>query len=278
MLDEHFLRRRGAALHAVEHDHVGAGLHRQRRVVIGPRRADLDVDRLLPVGDLAQLLDLDLEIVGAGPVRMPAGRALVDAFGQACASRRRARRSSGRAACRRRRAWRPGRPRSRWRRPCADRPGSCRSATAAPDRPAVLRVPALLRASCRRRRSWSRCRRCDGAAARAPPWPGAESEPKLMPAMVIGILSVIGFLAKRVPSVDVGAALLAIAFERIAADRGAEKQQIVEMRQLALGAEAADVVDAGRRRAAGSRRSRYSSNVADARGGVWIAAVVRAHQ
>ena len=30
---------------------------------------------------------------------------------------------------------------------------------------------------------------------------GAESEPKLMPAMVIGIFSVIGFLAWRVPSV-----------------------------------------------------------------------------
>ena len=30
---------------------------------------------------------------------------------------------------------------------------------------------------------------------------GADSEPKLMPAMVIGIFSVIGFLAKRVPSV-----------------------------------------------------------------------------
>ena len=28
----------------------------------------------------------------------------------------------------------------------------------------------------------------------------AESEPKLMPAMVIGIFSSIGFLAKRVPS------------------------------------------------------------------------------
>ena len=30
---------------------------------------------------------------------------------------------------------------------------------------------------------------------------GAESEPKLMPAMVIGIFSAIGFLAKRVPSI-----------------------------------------------------------------------------
>jgi hypothetical protein len=30
MLDEHVLRRGGAALHAVEHHHVGARLHRQR--------------------------------------------------------------------------------------------------------------------------------------------------------------------------------------------------------------------------------------------------------
>ena len=39
---------------------------------------------------------------------------------------------------------------------------------------------------------------------------------------------------------------LAIAFERIARDRRAQKQQIVEMRQLALRAATADVIDAGR--------------------------------
>ena len=48
----------------------------------------------------------------------------------------------------------------------------------------------------------------------------------------------------------VGAALLAVAFERIARDRGAEEQQVIEMRQLALGAGAADIIDAGRRRPA----------------------------
>ena len=51
----------------------------------------------------------------------------------------------------------------------------------------------------------------------------------------------------------VGRAFLAIAFERIAADRGAEEQEIVEMRDLALGAEAANVVDAGRRGAVNLR-------------------------
>ena len=80
VLDEHVLRRAGAALHAVDHDHVGAGLDRERDVVAGARRADLDVDRLLPVGDLAQLVDLDREVVGAGPVGVAAGAALVDAL------------------------------------------------------------------------------------------------------------------------------------------------------------------------------------------------------
>ncbi len=74
----------------------------------------------------------------------------------------------------------------------------------------------------------------------------ADSEPKLMPAIVIGIFSSIGFLANRVPSMTFVAALLAIAFERIAANRRAEKQQVVEMRNLALRAAAANVVDAGR--------------------------------
>src|SRR5271169_1713288 len=45
---------------------------------------------------------------------------------------------------------------------------------------------------------------------------------------------------------DICSASLPIALERIARDRSAEEQQIVEMRQLALRAGAADVVDAGR--------------------------------
>ena len=47
-----------------------------------------------------------------------------------------------------------------------------------------------------------------------------------------------------------GAASLAIAFEWIARHRRAEKQQIVEMRHPPLGAAAADIVNASRRRAA----------------------------
>ena len=44
---------------------------------------------------------------------------------------------------------------------------------------------------------------------------------------------------------DIGAATLAIALQRIARDRGAQEQQIIEMRQLALRAAAADIVNAG---------------------------------
>ena len=50
------------------------------------------------------------------------------------------------------------------------------------------------------------------------------------------------------------------------------------MRQLALGAAAADVVDAGRRGAADFGDRVQSSKVADLRGGVWIRAVLRRHQ
>ena len=82
MLDEDVLGRRGPSLHAVDDDHVRARFHGELHVVVGARGADLDEDRLLPVGDLAQLADLDLEVVGARPVGMPARAALVDAFRQ----------------------------------------------------------------------------------------------------------------------------------------------------------------------------------------------------
>jgi hypothetical protein len=78
----------------------------------------------------------------------------------------------------------------------------------------------------------------------------------------------IGLLREPRAERHVGAAFLAIAFQRIAADRGAQKQQIVEMRQLALRPAAADVVNAGGRGAADFRQR--ASKVADARGGVRI--------
>ena len=53
MLDEHLLRRRSSALHTIQHDGVGTSFYGERSVVIRTRCAHFDVDRLLPVGDLA---------------------------------------------------------------------------------------------------------------------------------------------------------------------------------------------------------------------------------
>src|SRR5262245_38688360 len=78
VLDEDVLAGGGASLHSVEDDHVGSGLDGQSDVEVGAGRPDLDVDRLAPVGDLPELADLDLEVVGTGPIRMPAGAPLID--------------------------------------------------------------------------------------------------------------------------------------------------------------------------------------------------------
>ena len=59
---------------------VCARLDGEGHVVVGARRADLDEDRLLPVGDLAQFLDLDLEVIRTGPVGVATGAALIDAL------------------------------------------------------------------------------------------------------------------------------------------------------------------------------------------------------
>src|SRR5712691_2610606 len=78
VLDEDVLRRGGSALHAVHDDDVGPCFDRQLHVVVSARRADLDEDRLLPIRDLAQLVDLDLEVLRPRPVRIGARGALVD--------------------------------------------------------------------------------------------------------------------------------------------------------------------------------------------------------
>jgi hypothetical protein len=66
---------------------------------------------------------------------------------------------------------------------------------------------------------------------------------------------------------DVGAAFLAIAFERIAAYRSAEEEKIIEIRQPPLGAEAANVVDAGRGGAADLRQREFIEGCRRARRG-----------
>ncbi len=46
--------------------------------MLDPRGAELHVDRLFPAGGLAQLFNLDPQVVRPGPVRVPRRRALVD--------------------------------------------------------------------------------------------------------------------------------------------------------------------------------------------------------
>ena len=104
-------------------------------------------------------------------------------------------------------------------------------------------VPALLlghAAVARRGRGAHRGR----AAARAPPWRAPDSAPKLMPGDRDRDLQVQRPGGVAVAEHDVGVAALAVALERIARDARAEEEQVVEVRQPALGAPAPDVVDA----------------------------------
>ena len=245
VLDEHVLRGGSTALHAVEHDHVGAGLHGQLRVVVRAARADLDVDRLLPVGDLTDLLDLDLEIVRAGPVGMTARGALVDALRQVAhlgnAIRDLLTEQHAAAA-----------------RLCAladddlDRVGTTqviRVHAVARRQQLVdedLRMAALLlchaAVTSGRRRARHRGAAAEGLLGRTRQ--GAEAHAGDRD----GDLEVDRLLREARAEHDVGRAPLAIALEGVARHRRSEEEQVVEVRQLALGAEAADVVDALARR------------------------------
>ena len=82
MLDKDILRRSRSALHAIQHNHIGARLYRQCGVIIRTRRAYLYIDGFLPVGNLAQFFDFDFQIIGTGPVGMATRTALVDTLGQ----------------------------------------------------------------------------------------------------------------------------------------------------------------------------------------------------
>ena len=64
------------------YDYVGAALDGELDVIENARSSHLNVDRDLPVGDLAQLGDFDSQVIATRPVRMPARRALVDTLGQ----------------------------------------------------------------------------------------------------------------------------------------------------------------------------------------------------
>ena len=71
--------RAGGALHAVDIDAVRPGLDRHAHVVINAGGAQLELDRNLGVGGFPDLVDLEREVVGPEPVRVPRRRALVDA-------------------------------------------------------------------------------------------------------------------------------------------------------------------------------------------------------
>ena len=78
MFDKHILGGCGATLHAIQHNGVRACLDGQRDIELDTGGADLDQDRNLVVGDLPKFVNLDLQIIRPGPVRMPASTALVD--------------------------------------------------------------------------------------------------------------------------------------------------------------------------------------------------------
>ena len=68
----------GAALGAVQVDDVRPALGRHPDVVVDAGGAELQLDRDLVVGRLADLLDLQRQVVRAEPVGMPGRAALVD--------------------------------------------------------------------------------------------------------------------------------------------------------------------------------------------------------
>ena len=65
----------------IDHDHIRARLGGELDVVVDAAGAQLDEDRHLPVGRLAQLLDLDDHVIRTEKIGMPARAALIDAWG-----------------------------------------------------------------------------------------------------------------------------------------------------------------------------------------------------
>ena len=82
VFDENILRGCCTTLHTIEHNDIGTSFHCQSCVVIGTRAANLDVNRLFPIGDFTDFHDLDFKIVRSCPVRVTTGRALVDPLRQ----------------------------------------------------------------------------------------------------------------------------------------------------------------------------------------------------
>ncbi len=242
MLDEHLLGGGGAALHAVDDHDIGAGVHGQLHVVVGAGGADLDVDRLLPVGDLAQFVDLDGQVVGAGPVRVPAGRALVDALGQGAhscdafgdllAEQHSAAAGFGALAEHH-----------------LDRVGLAQVVRVHPvPRRKILvhqvfALPAFLGRHAAVTGGGRRADLAGAAAQRLLGGPGQRTERHAGDRH--RNIQVQWVFREPVAEDHVGAAPLAVSLQRVARHRRAKEQQVVEMRQRPLGAPSADVVDAG---------------------------------
>jgi hypothetical protein len=82
MFDEHLLSGRGSSLHSVNDDYIRSCLDRQLDIVAHAGGTKLDVNRKLPVSDFSELGYLDGEVVRTHPVRMAAGRPLINPLGQ----------------------------------------------------------------------------------------------------------------------------------------------------------------------------------------------------
>ena len=239
-------RRGGAALHAVDDHHVRAGVHRQLHVVEHPRRAHLHIDRLLPIRDLAQFLDFDHQIVGPRPIRMARRGSLVDAFGQGAHARdpRIDFLTQQHAA-----AARFGTLADH------DFDGICTPHVVGIE--AIARGQALIHQHLRRGALLGRHAAVARGRRRAHLGRGAAEglldsrgqRPKAHAGHGDGNGELDGLGREARAQQSLGRAALAIAFERIARQRGGEEQQVVEIRYPALRPQSADFVQTGRGRA-----------------------------
>ena len=141
-----------------------------------------------PLGGLAQLLDLYPQVVGADPIGMATGRALVDAGRQRCAWRPPGGSLFARATFRHHPAWPLDPPRSQPHRLAGDLTDRTRSAREVPDRRGAKRP---LRSSGGHAAVTRRRAGADGGG-RPPPallWRWRTRRAKLIPAMVMGMSS-----------------------------------------------------------------------------------------
>ena len=160
--------------------------------------ADLDVDRDLPVGRLADLLDLEAQVGGPDEVGVAHRRALVDAERQVAHARHLVRHLGAQQHA-------AGAGLGALADDDLDRVGARHvvgvvAVVARADLvDQAVGVRALHAGACRRRRWWSTCPR-GWRRARCRPWRCATARRSDMPQTVIGIFSRSGRSAKRVPS------------------------------------------------------------------------------